>query len=93
MKKFFYRVQEGDSLIGIANKFNISVFSLIVDNQLCEEVSNGDVLFIDSEHKTYAPLPMEDFNCVSKKIGVPTDELKRLNVNIPYLFYGVRINI
>lgn len=93
MKKFFYRVREGDNLIGIANKFNVSVFSLILDNQLCEEVFDGDILFIDCERKTYVPLPMEDFNCVSKKLGVSVDQLKRLNVNMPYLFYGTRINI
>ena len=93
MKKFFYRVGEGESLFSIARKFNLSPFTLIYDNNLLADVEWGDIVFINCENQTYKPLPLDDFSTVSKRLNISKERLISLNGNIPYLFYGVDINI
>ncbi len=92
MKKIFYRVQRNDVLALISDNFCVSPFSIISENMLNKEVSEGDMLIISEKEHIYKPLPFETFYSVSKKTGVLEEELRRLN-NVPYLFYGLTIRL
>lgn len=93
MKKFFYRVQQGDCLTELSRKFKIPVNVLIYDNNLKKDVEEGDILYFSvPEGKVYVSSPKDDFYSVSKKYGVSEDELKEKN-KTPYLYYGVLIII
>lgn len=90
MKNFFYRVQSNENLLGIAERFNISVFELIRENELKKDVLEGDVIFISKgECDSYKVAPHDTFLSVSKKLNVSTQRLKKLNGDLPYLFYGL----
>ena len=51
MKKFFYRVQAGDSVLSLAQKFNLSVCKIIADNNLKKEIPE-----IKDQHTIYDPI-------------------------------------
>ena len=70
MEKFFYRVQEGDLICSIANKFNCCLFKLVKDNCLKEEVRCGQLLFIEREEcELYEVLPNDTIYSLSKKFN------------------------
>ncbi len=93
MKKFFYRVLEGENLLSISQKFEVSVFSVIKDNRLTKEVECGDILFINREQEVYKLKPLDDIFSVANRLGVSEERLLDLNGNPPYVFYGISINI
>ena len=45
MEKFFYRVNQGETVQSVAKKFNLSPISIIKDNYLKDEIQAGDVGF------------------------------------------------
>ena len=54
MKKIFYRVQDGDSLSAISNRFNVPTFYVIKLNNLTAEVCSGDLLYLELlDRRTY----------------------------------------
>ena len=93
MKKFFYRVGENDSVLSVAQQFSISATSLIKLNNLKGEISQGDLLIIQTEQSTlYRVKPFETAESVGKKFNI--DPEKILNDNcVPYLFYGLIITL
>lgn len=93
MKKIFYRVDSGETILSVSGKFRAPVSQLILDNDLKEEIEAGDLLVINlSEQDVYTVCALEDYKIISKKLGVSENELKQVN-NLPYLFYGVKIII
>ena len=93
MKKFFYRVNAFDTIFSISEKFRVPIGVLIFDNNLKQEVSEGDVLFISiPDGKKYHPTPLDDYKSVAEKINLSEDYLKEKN-KAPYLFYGAWILI
>jgi len=93
MKKFFYRVKTGDSVLSISSRFNLSVRSLILKNNLTCEVEAGDMLCIEvSVDKPYFVNPTDTAKSVAEKFGVSEEELLSKN-GVPYLFYGLTIRI
>ena len=93
MKKFFYRVQKGDSLYSIANKFNTCLFKLIKDNCLKEEVRCGQLLFIESEDvDLYEILPTDSIYSLIKKFNKSKEEILSEN-KIDYIFCGLKIKV
>ena len=92
MKKFFYRVQKGESILAIANKFNGLVGKIICDNNLKKEIEEGDVILIESYENLYEFMPTDTLSSISKKFGVNKQEILDKN-HLPYLFFGLKILI
>ncbi|MBQ7340438.1 MAG: LysM peptidoglycan-binding domain-containing protein [Clostridia bacterium] len=90
MKKIFYRVKKGDTLISISRELDVPVFSIIKNNYLSAEVQDGDMLVIVKPKKCYKVEPLDTFNSISIKFDVEVEKLKSLN-SLPFLFYGVNI--
>lgn len=82
-EKFCYTVEEGEHIIDIAFKFSLSVDSLIALNNLKEEVSAGQILYI--KRGDYLVVTPESFNLDygelleknNKKVLYPFDILKK----------------
>lgn len=93
MKKFFYRVGKGETVISLAAKFNVPPIAIINANDLCGEVSEGDVLFIEETGgKIYTVQPFDTLITVAEKFNASPEEIARVN-GVDYLFYGLKIII
>ena len=92
MKKFLYRVKNGDSVCSIAQKFNISTNLLIEKNNLKGEVLPYDLLVIENnDGKVYIVGQGEDKNDILNKFNITEKEFCLFNGDIPYVFYGQKI--
>ncbi|MBQ6979223.1 MAG: LysM peptidoglycan-binding domain-containing protein [Clostridia bacterium] len=91
MKKFFYRVVDGDTALSVCKRFSVSFSSLKKNNNLTEEIKAGDILYIEEEN-VYQVLPNEDFNDVAKKFGIEKEEIINKN-GIDSVFYGLNLLI
>ena len=93
MEKFFYRVQAGDCIYSISERFNVPLFTIVKLNRLKKEVCAGDLLYIESgEKRIYKVKPFENADFVAKKFNL--DRQKLLNDNgVSYLFYGLTLLI
>lgn len=86
-----YKVVKGDTLYSIAKKFNVSVDSIINDNNLKNNnLSIGQNLKIRSKEveecfgdnissNTYTVVKGDSLYSISKKLGVSVDYLKKIN--------------
>ena len=93
MEKFFYRVQTGDTVIGLSAKFNVPPVKIITDNALTGEIEDGDVLFIEETLGTvYMVKPFDTVESVAERFHVLPELLKEIN-GVDYLFYGLKIII
>jgi hypothetical protein len=93
MKKFYYRVQEGQTLKSISEKTGISVNSIIKENALTEEVWAGDLLFLTKEDCTfYKVLPQDTVKSICKKFNLTEEQFFSLN-GVPYVYYGQIIKV
>ena len=93
MEKFFYRVQEGDSVFSISEKFDIPVCIIIKLNNLKKDVSVGDVLYLKNERKTrYRVKPFDTAESVAQKFCIDKRRLLEEN-GVNYLFYGMILQI
>lgn len=93
MKKFFYRVQKGDSILLLTSKFNACIFKLIENNHLKKEVESGDILFIESEkEQLYLVKPQDTLLSISKKFNKDQNLILQEN-NLPYIFCGLKIKV
>lgn len=91
MKKFFYRVREGDTALSVSAKFAVPLGALIEDNALTEEPEAGDIMRIEIPSSApYAVRPLDTAENVGEIFGVPPNEILIRN-GVPYLFYGMYI--
>lgn len=93
MKKFLYRVAEGDSAESIAARFGVSVTRLIKDNFLSCEISAGDLLVVEKTGRLYTVGLGESYFSIAEKFGISERELALKNGDPPYLYYGQKINV
>jgi LysM repeat protein len=94
MEKIFYRVKNNQNLLEIANCFNVSVFDLILDNNLVREVEVGDVLIINkTDGLTYTVKPSDTIESIAEKFCTTKEQLLLKNRPLPYVFYGIKIKI
>ena len=91
MKKFFYRVTEGDTVLSVSKRFSVSLVSLIEKNSLSGEIEAGDILYIEEE-SVYFVLPEDDLAGLSVKFNIEADEILTKN-RVDYLFYGLNLLI
>lgn len=93
MKKFFYRVGQGETVLSLSQKFSIPVCILIKDNALKEEILAGDLLLIKQEQgKTYMVKPTDTLESVCNKFCINENELLEKN-GVSYIFYGLNLKI
>ncbi len=94
MKKFFYRVEENDTVMSVASKFSLPLFLLIEQNNLTSEVARGDLLYIENSYgqDLYEIKPTDTLESVASKFNVDKTELLMKN-KTPYLFVGLKIII
>lgn len=93
MKKFFYRVQNGQTIMSISQKLSLPQALLIKENKLREEVSEGDLLYIEvEEDKIYKVKANDTIEGIARKFRVTKEELLAKN-GVPFVFYGLNIKI
>jgi spore germination protein YaaH len=93
MKKFFYRVVDGDTALGVAKRFSVPVTALINLNNLKREIAEGDLLYIESQERTlYQVKPFETAESLGKKFNLSPEKILTDN-GVPYLFYGLVITL
>ena len=92
MEKFFYRVQSGDSVLSLCQRFNCSMGKLIFVNQLKMEISAGDILLIEREKRVYMVKQCDTIEKIAKEFCLSPEQILEKN-NIPYIFYGLVISV
>ena len=92
MKKFFYRVMEGDSVVSVCQKFSCSVGKLIYNNNLVKELSAGDILLIEKCDNLYLVKPTDTISLIAKKFNLSEKEILEKN-HLDYIFCGAFIEI
>ena len=93
MKKFFYRVEKGDTIFLIAKKFCIPPTLLVFDNNLKAEVSAGDLLVIKvKDGKSYSVKALETIKEVADKFSKSEEDILEYN-KTPFLYFGQDILI
>ena len=95
MTKFFYRVEQGETLFGVSNKLSVPCFKIIRQNNLTREIEQGDLLYIEKSSekgKFYKVKPFDTLDSVCEKFCVDKQELAEKN-GVDYLFYGLIIEI
>ena len=89
MKKFFYRVKYGDTIISVSNTFSVPTLCLVKDNFLKSEIEAGDIMIIEKHENIYKVNATDTLDSVSKKLCVSPERLSFLNGGITYVFYGL----
>lgn len=93
MKKFFYRVESGEGVLAVANKFKVAPTRLIKDNNLSEEIERGDMLYIEGGEGTlYTVKPTDTLDKISRRFNVDGQKILLDNA-VPYIFFGLTIEI
>jgi LysM repeat protein len=93
MKKFFYRVEKGDTVTFIAQKFLTPVSLIIFDNNLKKEVLEGDLLVIKKRNgKLYRVAAVESIEDIAKKFLVSCRDILEYN-KTPIVYFGQEILI
>lgn len=88
MENFFYRVKNLDTLRSISKKFNIPTTVIIYDNNLTEEISEGDLLYLSRPCGTpYVVGVLDTLDSIESKFCVKREEILDKN-KTPYLIYG-----
>ncbi len=93
MKKFFYRVQKNDTVSGLANRFNLPVTEIIAENNLKNEVEEGDVLLLEkNERPLYTVKPTDTVFSLAEKFDTTPEKILKDN-RLPYIWFGLKIKI
>lgn len=95
---FLHVVKPGETLYQIAQRYNVSVDRLVVDNAISDpnKLAVGQSLLIRHRNFKYRIRPNETFYQLAKKFGISLRQLLFYNQNIasPSLVYpGMEINI
>ena len=92
MKKFFYRVTDGDTVLLVSRNLGVPLTTLIKQNSLTSEIRAGDLLYVETENQPYIVKPFETFSHIAKKLGVSEQKLRDDN-QVEYLFYGLSLKV
>ncbi|MGQ0773873.1 MAG: LysM peptidoglycan-binding domain-containing protein [Pseudonocardiales bacterium] len=80
-----YIVQPGDTLSGIAKRFEVSLESLIKANPQIKDpdlIHPGEVIYIPARYRTYIVQPGDTLSGIAKKFGVSLADLIKANPQI-----------
>ncbi len=92
MKKFFYRVQEEDSISSIAHKFNAPIGRLIYNNKLVRDVSAGDIVLVEQVENVYLVKPLDTIESIALKFNLDAQEILNKN-HLEYVYCGLLIEV
>lgn len=92
MKKFLYRVQDGDSVLGLASRFNACLGQLIFENNLTKEICAGDILLIEPMQSFYRVDITDTIDSLAKRFNT-TPEIILSQNKVPYIFAGLVIRV
>lgn len=93
MKNFCYRVQQGDTLYLIADRFNIPVTLLIKENNLSREIEEGDILYlIPCETDLYVVKPTDTLLTIADSFNKPPEKILEDNA-VPYIYVGLKLKL
>ena len=94
MKKFFYRVEKGDTAKTVSEKFNLPITLLCELNALTKEIEEGDLLYIETDpsRKLYKVNLFDTVDSLAEKFGVLPEKILSQN-GISYIYYGLKIKI
>ncbi len=93
MKNFFYRVQQGDTISRLSNRFNLPVTEIISLNNLKREIEEGDLLFIQTyDCVLYTVKPQDTVYSIAKKFNVSPQKILDDN-HLPYVWWGLKIKV
>ncbi len=91
MTKFFYRVQKGDTVSSLSERFDVPQIKIISFNCLKKEIEEGDMLYLEKEKaQTYRVGLFDTAKSVADKFNMTEKELLSLN-GVEYIFYGQTI--
>ena len=92
MKKFFYRVEEGDSLAKISYKLGVPTKIIVEQNNLKRELERGDLLYLEvpKSAKTYVVKPSDTIEGIAKKFGVSSQYILTTN-KVDYVYFSMLI--
>ena len=77
--QFYYRVQEGDSLLKICNKFNTSKDSLKRNNESLDLYVGEWLIIKTNDYKTHYVKPAEKLTDIALKYNTNVEKLKQDN--------------
>ena len=93
MKNFLYRVQDGDTVFSVSEKFNIPPCLIIKENNLNCELQAGDMLVIPEFYgKVYTVGIFENIEDIAERFSTSPEKILRDN-GVSYVFYGLKIKI
>ena len=100
-KPWFYKVKKIDEVFNNENgkfdlenfskKFNFNIEDFKTLNGKVNKIAYGDILVIPPSSKYYHIVqPAENLNTISKKYGIPAEEIAKTN-NINQIFIGQKL--
>ena len=91
MKKFFYRVKKGDTVLKLSDTFSLPPTKIVKLNNLKSEILEGDLLYLETDNRTVYTVSLTDtLNSIATKFNTTPEKI--LNDNgVPYLFYSLKI--
>ena len=95
MTKFFYRVQKNECVIDVCKRFNLTISQVVKLNGLKQEISCGDLLYLEREDANcnlYRVQPFDTPYSLAKKFKTNPEKILEDN-GLEYLFYGLLIKI
>jgi LysM repeat protein len=91
MKKFFYRVKKGDTVLKLSFDFCMPPVKLISLNNLKTEICEGDLLYIEVENYTVYTVALTDtVNSIATRFNTSPEKIL-LDNGVSFLFYCLKI--
>ena len=91
MEKFFYRVEVGDTVSSLSEKYNTPACLIIKQNNLKTEIACGDILYIEKgEQRLYKVKPFDTLSSIAKKFNTTEEKILKDN-GVRYIYYGLII--
>ena len=94
MKKFIYRIQKGDTLVNICERFNTTKENITRNNNEIPLYIGEFVEIIVNNYKTHIVKPTETLESISNKYNLTIDEIMGFNnLTTQKLFIGQFLKI
>ena len=93
MEKFFYRVEYGDTVLSLSERFNIPPTLIVKLNNLKCEIERGDLLYLEcGDYRVYRVKPFERIEYIARNFCTTSEKILADN-GLKYIFYGLTIMV